>query len=224
MIKTIIFDLDGTLVNTIGGIAWACNYVLEQHHYKTRRAEDYNELVGNGLQMTIFKALPEEANISLESEVLKELVEEFLEYYSENPMVDTKVYTGIYAMLEVLKTRGIRWGIHTNKQHNIATKIVEELFGNNEYIGIQGFSDRVKHKPNTSGTLLLIGDNYVAGDILYVGDTEVDYETAVNLGVQSVLTSWGYRKRSQLEQLKPNFIIDSPQDLIKIIDKLNKTN
>lgn len=217
---TIIFDLDGTLVNTIGGIAAACNNVLTRYSYQKHSVTAYKGFVGNGLAKTLHNALPTDVNIPLDSEQMLTYVTDLLDVYSSQPLVETQVYEGISELLVELKKKGIKWGIHTNKQDYIAAKIIGELFQENDYIGFVGASKEVKYKPHIDGTLQLIGTDYNKDDVIFVGDSEVDYYTAKNLGVRSVLVSWGFRDKAQLLKLNPDIIIDKPEELLRYIERI----
>ena len=238
MIKVIIFDLDGTLLNSIGGIGHACNVVLERHGYKTHPIDVYKDFVGNGLPITIYRALPndiqneikgmEDGNHMGEPNFVDNKIEgyvnELITYYELNSTVSTILYDGVLDLLSVLKAKGIKWGIHTNKAHAIAAKIADEFFDSKDYIGLKGPNHLMPRKPNPQGSIELIASiaEKTSGidldEVLFVGDTEVDIETAKKLGVKVVAVSWGFRDETFLRSLNPDYLIHHPMELIDILN------
>ena len=238
MYHTVIFDLDGTLADTIGGIAAACNHALEIHGFPVHPKEYYKAIVGNGLALTIFRALPEavreeylnrfpqqeklaeskeEGEISLPEAFIGPFMKPLIEYYLRHPLEDTRPYAGIPDVLSLLAQKNVKWGIHTNKTKEIAVKIADVLFGEYSTLGLSGPDAVTAKKPSPIGSLQLIGMEYSPDEVLFVGDTEVDVETAKNLGVRVACVSWGFRSREHLEKLSPDYILDEPMDLIKLM-------
>lgn len=257
MIKMVIFDLDGTLVNTLGGIANACNYVLAKHGYETKPIGAYMDMVGNGLAMTIFRALPdnkkEELIIKsglghhiqdknddptiknhldlkhLEGEPdfkipeLRELILELLDYYKDHPTSDSHLYEGVEDVLSYLDDKGILWAIHTNKTASIAKEVADEFIDPNRYVGLKGPNKEVPRKPNPKGSLDLIKEAKLINkeEVLFIGDTEVDIETAKELGVPVIAVTYGFRKEAFLKDLKPDYMIKKPLEIIELIKQFN---
>jgi len=233
MIKTVIFDLDGTLVDTIGGIANACNHVLTKFGFRKLPVNAYKALVGNGLTVTMYRALPEEARkghdlfietkekkepvLTLDPEFISPYQDELLDYYGKHPLVSTKLFKGIDEMLNQLEAKGIRWGIHTNKSKDIALEIAEAFFGQRKYLGLSGPDSKTSRKPSPQGALQLIGENFNADEVLYVGDTEVDIKTARNLGVKVASVTWGFRRKEHLEDECPDYIVNRLEELMDLL-------
>lgn len=236
MLKGIIFDLDGTLLNTIGSIADACNYALSQYGYRTHEAEAYKDYVGGGLTRSLYNALPEAVQKQLVSDVdqvdqhphLLEMVEHLVPYYEAHPTQKTYFYPGIEALLMYLKNHRILWGIHTNKSHDVAVKVADAFFDRDMYLDIFGPNQDMPRKPNPAGSYKLIGMMADAGviaqptDLLFVGDTEVDIETAQGMQIPVVAVTWGFRNKSVLKALNPDYMVDSPDELIQLIESLHK--
>jgi phosphoglycolate phosphatase len=255
MIKMVVFDLDGTLVNTLGGIAGACNYVLKNHGYETTPIDEYMNYVGNGLAMTIFRALPEvkkkellavSNNEDLQSKSkdqaitnsldlkhlkgepnfdvpeLKTLIHELLEFYKLNPTIDSHLYEGVEEVLSFLDKHQIKWGIHTNKTASIAKDVADAFIDPTRYLGLKGPNEDIPRKPNPQGSLDLIrvAKDIKLDEVIYVGDTEVDIDTARKLGVPVIAVSYGFRKREILETLNPDYLIDNPLEIIKILNDM----
>lgn len=238
MIKAIIFDLDGTLVNTIGDIGHACNAVLEKQGFRTHSIDSYKEFVGNGLPMTIYRALPEDIQNEIKGmdydgygrepdfnhHKLESYVRDLITYYELHPTEKTTLYEGVMELLNILKAKGIKWGIHTNKTNSIAIKVADEFFDSKEYIGLKGPNQLTPRKPNPKGSLDLLdsiakeASRISLDEVLFVGDSEVDIDTAKNLGVKVVAVSWGFRKEDFLKSLNPDYLIHHPMELVDILD------
>lgn len=257
MIKMVVFDLDGTLVDTLGGIANACNYVLDKHGYEKKDLDSYMDFVGNGLAMTIFRALPEPVKKDLiyksdlgnkmntkskdeliskhldlkhmvgepdfEIPELKNMIKELLDYYKVNPTIDSKLYDGIEDVLSYLDNNEVLWGIHTNKTASIAKDVADRFIEPSRYVGLKGPNSEIPRKPNPKGSLDLIKE--VSGldisEVIFVGDTEVDIATAKELGVPCILVTYGFRTKEFLSELKPEYLVDSPIEIVDIIKGIN---
>lgn len=211
----VIFDLDGTIADTIGGIANAINYELQKNGYPIQPIETYEQRVGHGLTRAFYDALPEEVKkrMPIDDPRITQFVEDLSIYYEENFLFDTRVFEGVYELLDFMESHQIQWGVHTNKKESIAKAIMEALFPHYHPIGIIGLSELYPPKPSTEGSLALM-DSIERDTVLFVGDTEVDVQTALNLGVRSVSVSWGFRDPEALKKLQTR-MIDHPSDLIK---------
>lgn len=217
-VKCIVFDLDGTIADTIGGIAHSCNYVLEHYGYPTHALEEYKKIVGYGLRKALYDALPENVTQTTEitSPLISQYVDELSDFYEIHYLHDTRVYAGIDLLLDYLESRNIQWCVHTNKKESIAKSIVNVLFLNRCHCGVVGLSDTYPAKPETPGTLALI-QGFDRSEVILVGDTEVDIFTAQNLGVPSFSVTWGFRSKEFLEKYD-TILIENPLDLISYLE------
>lgn len=220
MIEKIIFDLDGTLVDTLGGIGASVNHVLEKYGYPTRSIDHYQKIVGYGLDKTMMGALPASAKDQYENfeKVIDEMVEALVAYYESNPIKDTSLYPGIQALINALEARGIYWGVHTNKRASVADLVGNHYFGGPYYLGLIGPKDGMPLKPDPTGTLTLMGKS-PSTKVLFIGDTEVDALTAQAAGVTPILVSWGFRKKEELEKLG-HPVIDRPSQILDFLGSL----
>ena len=218
-IKTIIFDLDGTLINTIDDLAEACNRVLKEYGRDYRWTEaDYKRFVGNGIKKLVERAF----NHTLSEEELETAYKKASSIYSEIKLDNCYIYDGMKEQLNFLKERGLKLAVVTNKPDNAAKEMVTHLFGENTFDLITGAIDGVPHKPapnSTLNTLKALG--CTPEEALYIGDSNVDMQTARNAKIKSIGVLWGFRSKQELEKEEPSFIIEKPEEILKIIDELN---
>ena len=197
MTKLIIFDLDGTLINTIEDLGTAVNYAMERCGYPLHTMDEYAAMVGNGVRMLVTRALPE--HLKGDRSVIDTALPIFERYYTEHIDVYTKPYDGMPELLAHLKQAGIKIAVATNKFQEGADNIIAKVFPAIRFDAIYGNRPGVPLKPDASVIHQILETTGVeAADALYIGDTEVDMATAVNGGVRSVGVTWGYRDRSNL--------------------------
>ncbi|MDR0992925.1 MAG: HAD-IA family hydrolase [Ruminococcus sp.] len=218
MILSVIFDLDGTLANTIDDIGAACNYALGKFGMSGHTADEYKYFVGDGIKELIERALPE--NYRDNAEMKEACLLEFRRYYQENYCVFTKPYDGIYETLEKLKRLGISLSVVTNKNEEAVGLIIKKLFGG-YFETVIGNSDRIKQKPDPESVIKIMEQNSLSKDeVLFVGDSYTDIRTAKNAGIKGVGVLWGFRTREELENEGADFIIERPEELIDIVNSL----
>lgn len=208
----IIFDLDGTLLNTIDDLGYACNYALEKTGYPTYPIEAYPAKVGNGINNLIRRALPETERT--EENVLR-VREYFLPYYNEHNCDYTRPYEGIPEVLTELKAQGHQLAVASNKYQAATEKIVNHFFPG-VFDVILGEREGVERKPDPQIVYDIfesIQPSAISRQTLYVGDSLVDYETAKNAGVPFVACSWGFVPREKLVEAGTS-IVDQPQAIL----------
>ena len=225
----IIFDLDGTLINTISDLGQACNYALSACGFPTHKIEDYPRLVGNGVNKLIERALPEEHR---NEETVLRLREYFVPYYDEHNCDFTRPYDGIPELLEALKQKGDeamrrkgeRWflAVASNKYQAATEKIVAQLFPG-IFDVVLGERVGVERKPDPQIVYDILeakGERLEAKgeEILYIGDSLVDAETARAAGATLVLCTWGFGTREQMEGAKPDYLVDHPLEVLKAVE------
>lgn len=212
MIKTCVFDLDGTLIDSIEDLAISTNKVLQKRNLKTHDLDIYKQFVGNGVKTLISKALGEK-----HQDCLSECVDEFFCIYENNCFEKTKIYDGISELLDSLYSHNIVIGIVTNKPHTIAVKIVEELFGN-KITYVYGQQDNFPKKPDPYFIAQILSDLDISKEeCLYIGDSDVDIETGKNAGVKTIGVSWGFRGRAELTKAGADYIVDYPFEIGDIV-------
>ena len=211
----VIFDLDGTLLNTIDDLGYACNHALEACGFPTHAIEEYPRLVGNGVNKLIERALPEGQK---DEETVLRVRAHFVPYYNAHNCDFTRPYDGIPELLESLKARGCMLAVASNKYQAATEKIVSHFFPG-VFDVVLGEREGVPRKPDPQivrdiEAKLQRDKEPSTYSVLYVGDSLVDQATAANAGVPFVACSWGFVAREKLEEAGCERIIDSPRELL----------
>lgn len=212
----IIFDLDGTLINTIDDLGQACNYALSACDFPTHKIEDYPRLVGNGINKLIERALPEEHRN--EATVLR-LREYFVPFYDQHNCDLTRPYDGIPELLQTLKAAGHTLAVASNKYQAATEKIVAQLFPG-VFDVVLGEREGIPRKPDPQivyDILSTLNTQLSTTNCLYIGDSLVDAETAKAAGVRFTACTWGFCTREQLENASPEYMVDHPLDILTLI-------
>lgn len=214
MKKAIIFDLDGTLLNTILDLGEACNVALSYYGYPTHSLDRYPHLVGNGVNKLIERALPAEFR---NEKTILQLREVFISYYNDHKCVHTHPYKGIEATIQALKNKGYGLAVASNKYNTATQTLVTHYFGDLFDI-VYGEREGVERKPNPQIVYDIMKELGVRADeVLYVGDSDVDMQTARNAGTEAVGCTWGFCSRDILTKENPKYLIDHPEQLLDII-------
>ena len=210
---TVIFDLDGTLLNTLEDLKDGVNFVMRQNGYPERTLEEVRHFVGNGIRKLMERAVPK----NVKGETFERVFEEFRAFYTAHCQEKTCAYEGIMPLLQELKKQGIALAIVSNKNHEAVCELNEIYF--KEYIQVAiGQKDGIRKKPAPDTVLQALKDlGKEKETALYVGDSEVDYQTAENTGMDCVLVTWGFRTVEELEKFQPRAFISRPDELLRII-------
>lgn len=215
MTKLVIFDLDGTLLDTIDDLATSTNYALQCAGYPQHDLLAYRYFVGNGINKLIERALPYDKKT--ESEVAR-LRKDFVEYYGAHMSDHTKPYDGIVSLLEELQSRSIMIAVASNKYQEATRTLVAKFFPQIQFSAIFGQRNGIAPKPDPTIVFDILQIAGVGKDeVLYVGDTNVDMTTARNSGVRSVGVTWGFRPQLELEESGANFIVHRPEDILAFL-------
>lgn len=213
MINTIIFDLDGTLLNTLEGLKNSTNFALKKFNSLEITLEQTRSFVGNGVRKLIERAIPNgEQNPDFEK-----CLNTFKEHYSKTMYQKTVAYDGIEDMLTELKKRGVKTGVVSNKFDTAVKELCKNYFDGLIIVAI-GESPNVRKKPAPDSVLKamkILGAK--PENTLYVGDSDVDIQTAKNSNLKSVGVTWGFRDRELLEKEGADFIINTPCELLELI-------
>lgn len=209
--KGIIFDLDGTLVNSLEDIADSMNMVLQDLNYPTHSYDVFQYFIGSGLRNTVTKALPASNN---SDEQIDNCFQSMVKGYSENCTIKTKPYEGILELLNELATRNIKLAVFSNKADELTKKIAAEIFPGH-FDDVVGLSVESLKKPNPSKAITISKKwNLKPEEVLFVGDSDIDMQTAVNANMFAVGVTWGYRTEEELIASGANMVIHHPSDLI----------
>lgn len=213
----IIFDLDGTLINTIDDLGQACNHALAACGFPTHKIEDYPRLVGNGINRLIERALPEEHRN--EQTVLR-LREYFVPFYDEHNCDLTRPYDGIPELLHTLKAEGHYLAVASNKYQAATEKIVAQLFPG-MFDVVLGERENVARKPDPQIVYDILLDRSDKSETLYIGDSLVDAETAQAAGAKLILCTWGFCTEEQLMTANPDYMVHHPAEILPIIEQID---
>lgn len=212
---TVIFDLDGTLLNTLEDLADAVNFVMRKNHYPQRTIEEVRRFVGNGIRRLMELAVPE--NIS-ETE-FEQVFEEFKNYYTEHCQIKTCAYDGVMPLLKHLDENGYAMAIVSNKNHAAVCELNDIYF--KDYIEVAiGQKDGIRKKPAPDTVVQALKElGKTKERAVYVGDSEVDFATAKNSGMDCVLVTWGFRNLEELKEFQPVAFVDTAEQLQMILEQ-----
>lgn len=212
---TVIFDLDGTLLNTLEDLADAVNFVMRANQYPERTIEEVRHFVGNGIRRLMEQAVPEHVI----GEEFERVFEEFKKYYTEHCQNKTCAYEGIMPLLGCLYEKGYAMAIVSNKNHAAVCELNDIYF--KEFIKVAiGQKDGIRKKPAPDTVIQALKElGKDKEKTIYVGDSEVDFATAKNSGMDCALVTWGFRKVEELAEFSPTAFIDKPEELLGVLEK-----
>lgn len=217
MIKAVLFDLDGTLANSLLDLSIATNYAIGKFGFPPRETENYKYYAGDGMPKMIKRALPENEN---SDRLVADIMPVFLKYYSEHYCDNTKSYEGVIELIDSLKAKELLVAVVTNKNEEMAKKVVAKLYGN-RFDLILGKRDGIPPKPDPTAALMAMDALGVSPqECVFVGDSKMDVMTGVNSGAYPVGVLWGFRKCDELIEGGAKSIIAKPQELLEIIGSL----
>ncbi len=215
MRKAILFDMDGTLLNTLEDLYYSTNAALAAYEFPKRTIEEVRRFVGNGLRNLMRQAVPD----GEENSHFEDCMKTFKEHYGVHLDDHTGPYPGILKMLQILAEKGYVMGVVSNKPDFAVKDLAKRYFGEHILVAI-GESEKVRRKPapdTVEQAARALGVSME--DCIYVGDSEVDLETAKNCRIPCVSVSWGFRERELLEKLGAKEIADTTEELVKILTR-----
>lgn len=216
MINTIVFDLDGTLLNTLEDLKDSVNYALERQGFPLRNLNEIRSFVGNGIRLLMERAVPE----SIDNETFEICFKDFCDYYKIHMEDKTVPYDGINEMLTNIKKAGFKTAIVTNKADFAAQDLCKRMFGKNIDF-VVGSSDDRPNKPAPDGVFYALEklDSKIENTV-FVGDADTDILTAKNANLPSIGVLWGFRDREVIEEAGAEYIVESVNDLQKLLISL----
>ncbi|MBR7082769.1 MAG: HAD family hydrolase [Clostridia bacterium] len=210
--KTIIFDMDGTVLNTLDDLTLSMNFVMTEFGFPTHSVEEYRSAFGNGVRYALEKTAPH----GTPSDVIDKMIPIFKEHYDAHCLDNTRPYDGVIPLMKQLKERGFRMAIVSNKIDSAVKELNEKFFSDVVDIAI-GERAGIKRKPAPDMVFLALDElGASADDAVYVGDSEVDLKTAQNSSLPCVSVLWGFRDRDFLKETGGETFAVSPRDLLDI--------
>ena len=215
--KAAIFDLDGTLIDSLADLADSANEMLTSYGYPTHDIDKYRYFVGNGSRKLIERCLPTEK--AVDAAFVDEALANYKACYDRNLTHKTDCYVGIMDMLQNLQAKNIPLGICTNKHQSAADIIVAKLFPQDMFVSVIGDCKDLPRKPDPKKVLLIADKMGVKSEeVAYFGDTSVDMDTAKNAGMLSVGVTWGFRPKEELVEHGAKILLDTPMELFSKVE------
>ncbi len=216
MVKAVIFDLDGTLIDTIEGLASSVNAAMDFYGFPNHSLEEYRSFVGNGVGKLVERALPEG-----KKHLCEDARKIFERHYAETMLDVLPVYDGIEELLNYLLNKGIKIAVNTNKMDVFAKPMIKKVFGD-IFCEVLGEVREFSRKPSADGANYLLECMGMSNDeCLYVGDSQVDIKTAKNAHMKCVSVTWGFVSRDILLDNEPDILIEHPREIIDLIEREN---
>ncbi len=213
-IQAVIFDLDGTLLNTLADISDSVNQMLSEHGFSTHTTDDYRRFIGNGIQMLVTRALPVAGR---SEELIHACVHRAREIYWENWNRKTRPYNGVMDLLNILETKNVPKAILSNKPHDFTVRYVDAYFPDITFLAVMGQNDRFPVKPDPASALDIAQQmGIVPSSFLFVGDSAIDVKTALSAGMYAVGVAWGFKGHEELAKAGCNTLVDHPSEILKL--------
>lgn len=213
--RVCIFDLDGTLVNSLSSIAYFANEALIRSGYRALPVETYRYLAGNGADALMRGMLEASGGPGYTEEDVRFLRQIYDQLYENDPLCNLREYPGVKDMVRGLKELGMRLAVLSNKPHSVTEEIIRLFFPAGTFDIVFGQRDGFPRKPAPDGALLIADTLGVQpSECLYVGDTDVDMKTGSAAGMDTIGALWGFRDREELEQNHAGYIASSPEELL----------
>jgi phosphoglycolate phosphatase len=213
MLKGVIFDLDGTLLNTLRDLAGSVNHVLAAYGYPQHSCEEYKTRIGKGFRNLLEVSFPDcsdEREISIALEM-------FLETYDQNYMKQTASYDGIPEMLEILGDRGVKIGVNSNKRTDYTNNLIHKFFPHIPFTGVFGEREGTPKKPHPQAALEIVEMMGLRPEeTIYIGDSGTDIQTGKNAGMATAGVLWGFRDLVELRENGADYIIRTPREIIEL--------
>lgn len=214
--KAVIFDLDGTLVDSLEDLANSMNIVLKNNNFPTHSLDVYSQFIGHGIRSLVEKALPE---LELSKVLVDRYYSEMIAVYGENCTKNTSAYNGISDLLDALTSKEIILGVFSNKAENFTKRVVEVVLSKWSFKVVIGLTKEELKKPNPLKVITFSESIGISPEeFLFVGDTGVDMQTGNNAGMHAVGVLWGFKDEKELREHGAKTILKHPLDLMKILE------
>lgn len=218
MYRLCIFDLDGTLLDTVSALTYSTNLTLEAFGLGPLVPDQIKKLVGDGYKKQIERALKACGDENLVH--YEKALTLYMENFAKFCMKDVAPYDGIVSLLNYLKKKGIKMAVFSNKPHHQAVQNIEVFFGKDYFDCVRGEQPSIPKKPAPDGALLICKELGVkAEECLYLGDTNTDMKTGISAGMDTVGVTWGFRDRNELLSFSPRYLVDAPSQVEQIVEE-----
>lgn len=218
MYKCCIFDLDGTLLNTIKALNFTTNLTLKEYKLGPISDKEIKQFVGDGYKKLMERALIFCGDIKLKN--YENSLITYSNYFKKHSLYEVKPYPSILELLKELKTNNIKIAVLSNKPHERTLENINAIFGENFFDIVCGQKDNINKKPDPSGVFNILNSlNIKNEECLYIGDTNTDMKTGINAKVDTVGVTWGFRDIKELEEYNPKYIVDDPLQIADIVIK-----
>lgn len=215
MKKLVVFDLDGTLVDSIFDLGNAVNFALKEYNLPLHPMSDYYTFVGNGMEDLVRRSMNEKGT---DDELYKKVRKVFDEHYNAHSNDNTIAYKGVSELLSALRSKSVKTAVLTNKGHQYVGAILDRCFPEHKFDIYYGQRDGIARKPHPQSFELLLEELGVSKeDCLYIGDSEVDVKTAKNAGVDLVAVTWGYRSADVIRDAGAEILVNSPEEILNYV-------
>jgi phosphoglycolate phosphatase len=210
----VLFDLDGTLIDSLADVADSCNRILAAHGYPPHPYDAYRYFIGDGVENLLLRALPPEARAE---PGLSQCMAAYNADYAQSWHIKTRPYPGILELLDAAKVKGLRLAVLSNKPHHFTLQCVQEILGGHRFDTVLGASDQFPHKPNPAAALHIArGMNLSSDQFMYLGDTATDMQTAIAAGMYPLGALWGFRTEEELRAAGAEALLRFPVDLLNL--------
>ncbi len=214
--KAILFDLDGTLLNTLEDLGNAANHVLKKKGFPIHTIDDYRFFVGDGITTLMKRALPEDKR---SEEIIRLCIQAYREEYSRNWKVKTVPYDGITEMLDALTSRHLKMAVLSNKPDEFTKQCVNEFFSRWTFDAVLGQRSSLPIKPDPLGAIeIALCLNVSPANFIYLGDTAIDMKTATASGMFPVGATWGFRSEKELQENGARALLKTPLEVVRLLD------
>lgn len=214
-INTVIFDMDGTVLYTLDDLKTATNVILRQYGYPERSLDEVRQFVGNGIRKTIERAVP--ADVAENQELIDLMFTDFQKYYDVHCLDETRPYDGILELMDTLKAKGYKMAIVSNKVDTAVKELNQHFFGDRVPVAI-GEKPGVKKKPSPDTVFAALEElGSTKEESVYIGDSDVDFNTALNSDMPCISVLWGFRDRDFLERMGASTFAQKPEDILGLL-------
>lgn len=208
-----IFDLDGTILDTLEDLTDSTNYALQKNNFPQRTIEEVRHFVGNGIGKLIERAVP----AGTEAEETKQVLADFTQYYGQHCADKTKAYDGIKELIEELRRNGYLTAVVSNKADFAVQELCEQYFPN-LFDYVVGEKENIRRKPAPDTVFEVLEKLHInKEDAVYIGDSDVDIQTAVNAGLEKISVTWGFRDREFLLEQGADWVVDTPNAILELL-------